>query len=344
MNKRRLMVWVICMLLLGGSLFFSYQAVVSAFGSEELKVGAKGGDVYELQNRLKYIGFYTGKVDGQFADRTEKAVRLFQYSFGMKVDGVVGGKTKRKLWESTKAWTPGLSGRIYVKGDAGGYIWELQQRLSYLGFYTGKVDGHFGERTYKAARLFQYEFGIPVDGKIGVNTREKLWVATKNWNPKADDFKENSDIVKKGKNESPKGDTSEQQKGKGEEQLTKKVAGGMDEGDIQLMARAVYSEARGEPYVGQVAVAAVILNRLDDEKFPNTPSGVIFQPLAFEAVANGTFWLDPNEQARKACFDALNGWDPTGGSIYYFNPDTASSDWIWGRPQTKQIGKHIFAK
>jgi N-acetylmuramoyl-L-alanine amidase len=119
---------------------------------------------------------------------------------------------------------------------------------------------------------------------------------------------------------------------------------GFSQNDIQLMANAVYGESRGEPYTGQVAVAAVILNRVNSQTFPNTVSGVIFEPGAFTAVADGQIWLTPNENAKKAVVDAINGWDPTGEALYYFNPDTATSSWIWGRPQIKRIGKHIFCK
>ncbi len=122
------------------------------------------------------------------------------------------------------------------------------------------------------------------------------------------------------------------------------VPKGFSQNDIQLLAQAVYSEARGEPYVGQVAVAAVILNRLEDSTFPDSISGIIFEPLAFTAVADGQFYMEPDEQSREAVMDAINGWDPSGGAIYYFNPDTATSDWIWQRPQIKRIGKHIFCK
>lgn len=119
---------------------------------------------------------------------------------------------------------------------------------------------------------------------------------------------------------------------------------GFSANDLKLMANAVYGEARGEPYIGQVAVAAVILNRLESEKFPNTVSGVIFQPGAFTAVADGQIWLQPNEVAKKAVRDAINGQDPALGCCYYFNPVTATSKWIWSRPQVKKIGKHIFCK
>lgn len=117
-------------------------------------------------------------------------------------------------------------------------------------------------------------------------------------------------------------------------------------GDIQLMARAVNGEARGEPYEGQVAVAAVILNRVKSPSFPNSISGVIYQPGAFTAVSDGQINVPiaPGSTVYKACQDAMNGWDPTGGALYYFNPDTATNAWIWSRPLIKKIGKHRFCK
>ncbi len=116
--------------------------------------------------------------------------------------------------------------------------------------------------------------------------------------------------------------------------------------DVQLIARAVNGEARGEPYEGQVAVAAVILNRVRHSSFPNSISGVIYQPGAFTAVSDGQINVPIAEGSTvyKACQDAMNGWDPTGGAIYYFNPDTATSSWIWSRTFIKQIGKHRFCK
>lgn len=116
--------------------------------------------------------------------------------------------------------------------------------------------------------------------------------------------------------------------------------------DVQLLARAVNGEARGEPYEGQVAVAAVILNRVKHSSFPNTISGVIYQPGAFTAVSDGQINvpIDPKSTVYKACQDAMNGWDPSGGAIYYFNPDTATNKWIWSRPLIIKIGKHRFCK
>lgn len=116
--------------------------------------------------------------------------------------------------------------------------------------------------------------------------------------------------------------------------------------DVQLIARAINGEARGEPYEGQVAVGAVILNRVKSPKFPNTISGVIYEPGAFTAVADGQINVSIEEGSTvlKAARDALNGWDPTGGAIYYFNPNTATNKWIWSRPHIKTIGKHRFCK
>ena len=116
--------------------------------------------------------------------------------------------------------------------------------------------------------------------------------------------------------------------------------------DTQLLARAVNGEARGEPYEGQVAVAAVILNRVNHSSFPNTIAGVIYQPGAFTAVSDGQINVPiaSNSTVYKACKDAINGWDPTNGAIYYFNPNTATSKWIWSRPQILTIGQHIFCK
>lgn len=327
MTKRILLLCCACMLIVVG-VFTTVAEAGASFGKEEIKQGAAGGDVYELQGRLKYLGFYQGKIDGQFGQRTYRAVRQFQSQFGLKVDGVVGPKTKRELVEATKAWAPGLSNRIYKKGDRGGYVWELQRRLRYIGFYPGKVDGKFESQTDRAVRDFQYRFGLKVDGKAGPKTKLKLWRATR-------DMK------------TDKGAKAQKKKKPAMTQVKpmKKVSqntGGLSKQDIHLMSRAVYAEGRGEPYVGKVAIAAVILNRLESEKFPDSVSGIIYEPLAFEAVSDGQINMSPEEESKKAVRDALNGWDPSGGALYYFNPDKATSDWIWGRPQIKRIGKHIF--
>ncbi|OUM96619.1 MAG: spore cortex-lytic enzyme [Thermobacillus sp. ZCTH02-B1] len=118
----------------------------------------------------------------------------------------------------------------------------------------------------------------------------------------------------------------------------------LNKSEMDIMARIIHGEARGEPYKGQVAVGAVVMNRIRSNQFPDTIRGVVFQPGAFTAVSDGQYWLAPNATAYKAALDAVRGWDPTGGALYYFNPKTATSKWIWSRPQTVTIGNHIFAK
>lgn len=224
-----------------------------------------------------------------------------------------------------------FSNQIIQRGAEGDDVIELQARLQYTGYYRGPIDGVFGWSTYWALRNFQESFGLPVDGLAGTTTKKKLEQASKY------DEEHVKSQIRKGRSFTYYGgaDTTAQ---------SVNSPPGFSQNDIQLMANAVYGEARGEPYEGQVAVAAVILNRVGSESFPNTASGVIFEPGAFTAVADGQIWLTPNETAKKAVLDAINGWDPTGEALYYFNPDTATSDWIWSRPQIKKIGQHIFCE
>ncbi|WP_068785791.1 spore cortex-lytic enzyme [Paenibacillus phocaensis] len=118
----------------------------------------------------------------------------------------------------------------------------------------------------------------------------------------------------------------------------------LNQSEMDLLARVIYSEARGEPYTGQVAVGAVVMNRIQSSSFPDTINGVVFQDGAFTAVDDGQIWLTPDSTAYQAALDAVRGWDPSYGSLYYFNPKTATSKWIWSRPQKLQIGNHIFAE
>lgn len=119
---------------------------------------------------------------------------------------------------------------------------------------------------------------------------------------------------------------------------------GLSNSDINLLARCVYAEARGEPYTGMVAVAAVVLNRVRSSKFPNTIAGVIYEPWAFTCVNDGQINLSFNETAMKAARDAMNGWDPTNGCLFYYNPATATSKWIWSLKVELKIGRHSFAR
>ncbi len=118
----------------------------------------------------------------------------------------------------------------------------------------------------------------------------------------------------------------------------------VNQNEMEMMAKLVYAESRGEPFIGQVGVAAVIMNRLKSPKFPKTISGIIFQPGAFTAIDDGQYWQKPDATAYRAVWNAVRGWDPTYGALYYFNPNTATSGWIWSRPQTVRLGEHIFAR
>lgn len=194
------------------------------------------------------------------------------------------------------------------KGSSGNDVEKIQSRLKQWGYYDGPIDGVFGQATEDAVKFFQRRNGIAADGVVGSRTAAAIGIT----------------IGSDGGAYKPSG-------------------GGTATGDVYLLARAIYGEARGEPYAGQVAVAAVILNRVASAKFPNSIAGVIYQPGAFTAVDDGQINLTPDETAIKAARDALNGWDPSGGALYYFNPNTATSAWIWSRPLIVVIGRHRFA-
>lgn len=226
------------------------------------------------------------------------------------------------------------------RGAFGDDVIELQARLQYLSYYHGAIDGKFGYGTYWALRNFQEQYGLPVDGVAGKATKEKL--------------ANNSDFdrtfvhkqINAGNRFTYYGgiplDQQVKQGGGSNSTTSMQLPANYSEQDLQFLANAVYGESRGEPYEGQVAVAAVILNRLESPEFPDSISEIIFQPLAFTAVADGQIWLEPNDRAKQAVLDAINGWDPSENALYYFNPVTATSKWIWTRPQIKQIGEHIF--
>ncbi len=191
-------------------------------------------------------------------------------------------------------------------------IKTIQTKLKNWGYYTGSVDGIFGYQTEQAVRYFQSKNGLTVDGKVGNETFKALGMMS---------------YVSSSSSSSSSGSGSY-----------------TSESDVMLLARVVNGEARGEPYEGQVAVAAVILNRVEDDAFPDTISGVVYQNGAFDAVADGQVNLTPNDSCIRAARDALNGWDPTGGAIYYYNPKTATNQWIRTRPIICTIGNHVFCK
>ena len=233
--------------------------------------------------------------------------------------------------------TDAFSSQVVERGAFGDDVIELQARLQYIGYYNGAIDGIFGYGTYWALRNFQQDYGLDVDGIAGASTKTAL-VNNSQYNREwvMDQINKGNRFTHYG------GQSLENQVQQGTKNSQVQLPGKYSEQDLQLMANAVYGEARGEPYEGQVAVAAVILNRLESPDFPNSISGIIFQPRAFTAVADGQIWLEPNERAKQAVLDAMNGWDPSENALYYFNPATATSGWIWSRPQIKQIGDHIF--
>ena len=188
-------------------------------------------------------------------------------------------------------------------GSTGQEVKNIQQRLKNWGYYNGTVDGIFGAKTREAVIAFQKKNGLVADGIAGPKTLAAIGLPT------------------------------------GE---SKTATSNSASSDLNLLARIINGEARGEPYTGMVAVGAVVLNRVRDSRFPKTIAGVIYQPGSFDAVADGQINLEPSTQAVNAARDALNGWDPTYGCIYYWNPVTATSKWIWSRTIKYRVGNHVF--
>lgn len=191
-------------------------------------------------------------------------------------------------------------------GSRGEEVKTIQTKLKRWGYYSGNIDGIYGTQTVNAVKYFQSKNGLTVDGIAGPATLKAMGIY------------------------SSSSSTS--------------TSSSSNTSNVNLLARLIYGEARGEPYTGQVAVGAVVMNRVRSGSFPNTISGVIYQSGAFDVVRDGQINLTPNDTAKKAAQDALNGWDPSYGAIYYFNPSTATNKWIWSRPMTVTIGKHRFCK
>lgn len=193
-------------------------------------------------------------------------------------------------------------------GSRGEEVRTIQTKLKRWGYYKGNIDGIYGSQTLEAVKYFQRKNGLTVDGIAGTKTLQAMGIYNSSGNSSSSS------------------------------------SSSTNSSDLNLLSRLVYGEARGEPYTGQVAVAAVVLNRVKNSSFPNTIAGVIYQKGAFDVVSDGQINLTPNDTAKKAAQDALNGWDPSNGAIYYFNPSTATNKWIWSRPMTVTIGKHRFCK
>lgn len=205
-------------------------------------------------------------------------------------------------------WQAGAAPRPTLRwGSRNNDVCLVQRKLKAWGYYKGAVDCIYGRLTYAGVTFFQRRNGLRVDGYVGPETYRALGI----------------------------------------DPGTPAGGGGgavSRAGDRELLARVISAEAKGEPYEGQVAVGAVILNRVRDSRFPNTLAGVVYQTHAFESVSNGTIYQTPAASSVRAAQDALNGWDPSGGALFFWNPSKAVSKWIWSRPIIKRIGNHVFAK
>ena len=195
-------------------------------------------------------------------------------------------------------------------GSRGEDVTKVQKKLIQYGYMSGTADGRYGEATRDAVEWFQRRNGLQVDGRVGPSTAAALGVTL--------------------------GGSS------GSSVKAASSSATIVSADHRLLAKLVYAEARGEPYKGQVAVAAVVLNRVASSSFPNTISGVVYQRNAFTCVNNGSINNTPDNSCIRAALDALNGWDPTGGCLYYYNPKTAVDDWIRTRTTKTVIGRHNF--
>lgn len=206
---------------------------------------------------------------------------------------------------------------VYKVGSSSSAVKELEERLKWLGFFKGTPDNYYGYDTFEAVKKVQSERGLKVDGIAGDKTLATLGMSggeSSNNNTggnKPSDKENNADITQK---------------------------------DQLLLARTINGEARGEPYEGQVAVGAVIMNRISDSRFPSSIPTVVYEPGAFTCVQDGQINAALQESPKKAAGDAVNGWDPSGGCIFYYNPKTATNKWIKTRPIVKTIGKHVFTK
>lgn len=238
-----------------------------------------------------------------------------------------------------------FTARNLMYGSQGYDVDELQNRLKLLGYYWGKVDGIFGWKTYWAVRTFQYNFGMKVTGEVDMATKIKLVKATPNWHytPKNHSGNQNSSNQVSGNTSAAQGTTTASSAAaSGSTTTFPNSIDGLSRSDLKLMAHVVYGEARGESLKGQVAIAAVILNRLSSPKFPDSIPSIIYQGSAFTAVSNGQANLTPNKEAKHAVMLAVKGWDPSDGATFYFNPAKTSNAWMWSRPEIVKIGHHIF--
>ena len=198
--------------------------------------------------------------------------------------------------------------QVYKYGSKGDQVKQIQTKLKKWGYYNNGVDGIYGYNTYLSVKSFQTSNGLKADGVAGSQTLAAIGINTSTADSSGTTSSNNVTNNK----------------------------------DVDLIARLINGEARGEPYEGQVAVGAVILNRTTDARFPSTIAGVIYQPGAFTAIVDGQINAKIEANSIRAARDAINGWDPSGGAVFYFNPATSTNKWIWSRTLIKIIGKHRF--
>lgn len=264
-------------------------------------------------------------ASGETVKQVQQKLKNLGYYSG-SIDGVFGSNTKNAVIKFQKAkglTADGVVGSATLsalglgnssasatlrQGDQGNKVKEVQQKLKNWGYYSGSADGIFGQGTKDAVIKFQKNNNLPADGIVGAKTFAALGIS-----PGAADKKTNT-------------------------------AGVSNKDDSDLLARVIHAEAEGEPYIGKVAVAAVLLNRIESPQFPNTLSGVIYQKNAISSVYNGRMNNTPGTDSVKAANDALNGWDPTYGCLYFWNPDTSTSTWIQRLTPIMRFGKHVFSK
>lgn len=327
-----------------------------AFTDQVVQKGATGEDVVELQARLQYNGYYEGDIDGVFGWGTYWSVRNFQENFELEVDGLVGQTMKQKLEKATE-FDKEFVHRMLREGREFTYYGGVDKNIQ-KGPKGGKTKKAEPKKEQPAPEPEQpAEEGAPEPEPEESPTPEPAPAPEETPEGEAPPAPEEDAPAPPPEEATPTrypGEDIPDETPEEEEPVPQddeisiekaiNVPEGYSDNDINIMAQAVYGEARGEPHVGKVAVAAVIINRVQSPTFPNTPSDVIFEPRAFTAVADGQIWMSPDEDSRKAVLDAINGQDPTGDALYYFNPDTATSAWIWSRPQIKRIGKHVFCE
>jgi N-acetylmuramoyl-L-alanine amidase len=264
-------------------------------------------------------------IGGKVMKIKKKSLMLSLAALAVTVAGVAAslGNTVDKSEKANVAMEREvvLETAVLKQGSSGQEVREVQRRLKLWGYYNGSVDGVFGVGTRNAVISFQRKNGLKADGVVGKSTYKALGMT------KSYEILVNADA----------------NGGLGSGSNTTGGLNGFSSSEVYLLAKTIYAEGRGEPYIGQVAIGAVVLNRIRSKDFPNTVSGVVYQKHAFTAVSDGQINLTPNDTAMKAARDAINGWDPTGGALYYYNPAVATSSWIFDRQTVTVIGKHVFA-